>query len=386
VADFGNELRRLLGERGMSLRELARRAHCDPGYLSRMANGRKCVSPQIAAIADKVLGADGSLIRAAEVSIPESMGSRRARVSGKSRAVASSDVEAVLEITATFRQLDNKFGGEHAHKLASDYLNSVVLPMLRAGSYTEATGQKLFTGAAQLAHLVAWTAYDMNNHRRARLYFGKALDLATAAGDQAFAGEVLAARSHQAVHVGEPVRAAELARACRQIAQSTAVPALLAEACQLEANSYALLGDRQACVSRLHEAERAFGSSGPENTPVWLGYLDECYLAARFAHCFRDMGAWNDAQQYAIEALTISASLARTRTFNVAVLATTYVETDPGEACRVGAQALGMAANLQSGRIVRYIDDLLRRLRRCHKDEPVVESFSAQARETLGAI
>jgi transcriptional regulator with XRE-family HTH domain len=65
VNDFGNEARRLMAERGWSLRELARRAHCDPSYLSKVFNGVKPVTPHLAAVLDGVFGSDGKLTTAA---------------------------------------------------------------------------------------------------------------------------------------------------------------------------------------------------------------------------------------------------------------------------------------------------------------------------------
>jgi transcriptional regulator with XRE-family HTH domain len=385
LADFGSEVRRLLSERDMSLRELARRVHCDAGYLSKMVNGRKPAPPHMAAILDDVLSGGGALTEAAAVPALTVSASRRGRAGWVPRVATDAEADAVWKIIATFRRLDNKFGGAHAHKLAADYLDSTVLPMLRTGTYTEEIGQRLFAGAAQLAHLVAWTAYDMNNHRRAHVYFGKALDLSSAAGEPAFAGEILAARSHQAIHMGDPVKAAELARACQQIAKKTAVPALLAEACQLEANSHALLGDARACAACLRDSEHAFALSEPAESPQWLGFLDKGYLAARFAHCFRDLGDWGEARRYALAAVQMSDSLVRARAFNTAILATTYVETDLDQACHVGLEALDLAASLQSARVARYIDDLCGRLRKRHKDEPAVEHFGERVRETLGA-
>ncbi|HUY47995.1 MAG TPA: helix-turn-helix transcriptional regulator [Streptosporangiaceae bacterium] len=61
MADFGGELRRLLAQQGMSLNELARRAPCDPGYLSKVARGQKRASAEMAGRFDKVLGAGGRL-------------------------------------------------------------------------------------------------------------------------------------------------------------------------------------------------------------------------------------------------------------------------------------------------------------------------------------
>src|SRR6266567_445448 len=59
--DFGCELRALLEERGLSLREAARLVPCDAGYLSRLAHGARRPSAAMAARLDQVLGAGGRL-------------------------------------------------------------------------------------------------------------------------------------------------------------------------------------------------------------------------------------------------------------------------------------------------------------------------------------
>ena len=385
MADFADEVRRLMADRGLSLRGLARAADYDPSHLSKILSGRKPPSPYLAARLDDVLGADGKVREAAAAHVPRPPGSGQGSTRLPRKAVTAADAEAVAETTRAFRDLDNRFGGAHAHKLAAGYLDSGVAVMLRSGSYTEDVGRQLFGAAAQLAHLAAWTAYDIDDRKHAELYFARALELASAAGDHAFAGEVLAARSHRAIHLGSPRRAIELARASRHIAARAGVPALLAEAHELEANGHALLGERQDCTASLAECERAFSRAGQGNTPGWLGYFGRAYLAARFAHTLRDLGDWREAERYALEARDLSGNLARTRAFNTALLATAYVETDLEAALSAGSEALAMTAALQSGRAVRYVGDLRRRLRRRYGSQPEVTEFDEQASQLLGS-
>ncbi len=383
MADFAAEVRRFMAERGMSLRGLARAASYDPSYLSKILSGRKPATPHVAACLDKVLDAGGK-IRQAAASVPDAVaGAGNGHL--PRGAVTAADVEAVAETTKAFRDLDNMFGGAHAHKLAAGYLDSSVTLMLRTGTYTEQTGHQLFTVASQLAHLAAWTAYDMADHKHAEVYFARALELASAAGDHAFTGEILAARSHRAIHLGSPHRAVELARASRHIAARAGVPALLAEAHELEANGHALLGDSRACAASLRESESAFSRSIPEDVPRWLRYFDRAYLAARFAHTLRDLGDWREAGRYALEASAMSGSLARARAFNTALLATAYAETDLDRALGTGMEALSMSAGLQSGRAVCYVADLRRRLRRRYGNDPKVTEFDEQVSEILGS-
>jgi transcriptional regulator with XRE-family HTH domain len=62
---FGEELRRLLAERGMLLREAARQVPCDCGYLSKVTRGQRGISAQLAGRLDSLLGAEGALERPA---------------------------------------------------------------------------------------------------------------------------------------------------------------------------------------------------------------------------------------------------------------------------------------------------------------------------------
>ncbi|MEV8310473.1 helix-turn-helix domain-containing protein [Streptomyces flavidovirens] len=60
---FGEELRRLRSERGISLTALARSIHYSKGYLSKIENGGKPPTPDVARRCDEALGAGGALVR-----------------------------------------------------------------------------------------------------------------------------------------------------------------------------------------------------------------------------------------------------------------------------------------------------------------------------------
>ena len=58
---FGQELRRLRCAAGLSLRGLARQAHYDPGYLSKVENGIKQPTSDLATACDRAMGTGGLL-------------------------------------------------------------------------------------------------------------------------------------------------------------------------------------------------------------------------------------------------------------------------------------------------------------------------------------
>ena len=59
---FPARLAALMADRGLGVRAVARRVPCDPGLISRLANGRQRCSPGMARRLDEVLGAGGELV------------------------------------------------------------------------------------------------------------------------------------------------------------------------------------------------------------------------------------------------------------------------------------------------------------------------------------
>src|ERR1700722_108849 len=66
MGDFTVLVRRLMEERGLTMRTLARKAgYSDHTLLSRVLNGKKPVTPYLAASLDRALAADGAVTPAA---------------------------------------------------------------------------------------------------------------------------------------------------------------------------------------------------------------------------------------------------------------------------------------------------------------------------------
>ncbi len=63
--EFGAELACLMGQRGMGVRELARRSGYSYGFISQLRGGTRLPSPETAQDLDDALDAGGSLSRAA---------------------------------------------------------------------------------------------------------------------------------------------------------------------------------------------------------------------------------------------------------------------------------------------------------------------------------
>jgi hypothetical protein len=311
-----------------------------------------------------------------EAGAPSAAGTRR---------VGRSDIDAIRELTASYRELDNRLGGGKLRAGIVSYLDEHVSRMLTGGNYREETGRQLAAACGELSQLAGWVAYDSCEHGVAQRYLTQALAYARHADDPALAAEVLAAQAHQALYLSRPDEAVDLARAAQAAAVRYGSATLLTECLVMEAHGHAALNDAHACGAALATAERTFDRAARQDDPGWLSYFDEAYLAARMAQCFRDLGEAGHSARYARRSLDMDGRYVRGRAFNLSLLATAHAaQREPEQACSVGWQALDLTARLGSARSVRYVRDLVRRLRP-HADIPAVRDFMAGVRDRLPA-
>ncbi|MFB4286700.1 hypothetical protein ACBI99_03620 [Nonomuraea sp. ATR24] len=301
------------------------------------------------------------------------------------RRVGRADIAAIHEVTRSFGELDNRFGSGRVRSSVVKYLDTAVTPLLKDGSYGDATGRQLAAAAAELTRLAGWMAYDMEQHGLAQRYLIQALRLARGADDHALGGEILAGMAHQAIYMGQPAHALDLARAAQLSARRAGVSTLASSGHVLEAHAHAGLGDARACAASLHEAERAFDTRNPGDEPRWLGYFDEAYLSAKFAHCFRDLGEGERTVRQARRSLDMDGRFVRGRMFNLSLLAAGLLQCgELEEACTAASGAMTLAGELQSVRSRSYVADLRRRLEP-YKNEPAVRALNERTRE-LAAV
>ncbi|XES00512.1 regulator [Streptomyces sp. S1D4-11] len=292
---------------------------------------------------------------------------------GPGQKVTGGDIAALRSVGELFRALDHAYGGGHARQALVRYLEHEAEPMLR-GAYGEQTGRRLFAAAADLTRLVGWTSYDIGAHGLAQRYFVQALRLSQAAYDRAYGSYVLVTMSRQAVYLGHGREAVQLARVAQQGVGSSAPPVVQALLHSVEARGHGVLGEVRACTASLVRAERALESARPgDEAPHWARFFDEAQLADEFGHCHRDLQQYRAAAQHAERSLQLRApGFARSKLFCRVVLASARLglgELD--QACLLGAEAAGQAAEMRSVRAVEYVRDFERRLEPYRDAAPV---------------
>jgi hypothetical protein len=301
------------------------------------------------------------------------------------RRVGRADIDAIRDLTHSFREMDNRLGGGKLRTTIVSYLDDHVARLLTTGSYQQETGRLLAAACGELSQLAGWVAYDSDEHGLAQRYLTQALAYARHAGDAGLAAEILAAQAHQALYLARPDEAIDLARAAQAAAVRHGSATLLTECRVMEAHGHAARDDAHACGVALAQAERTFDRAAREDDPAWLAYFDEAYLAARMAQCFRDLGEAGHSARYARRSLDMDGRYVRGRAFNLSLLATAHAaQGEPEQACVVGRQALDLTVRLTSARSVRYVRDLVRRLRP-RAGVPAVRDFTAEVRERLPA-
>jgi len=240
---------------------------------------------------------------------------------------------------------------------------------------------------AEYQQFVGWLCVDLEDHRRARMSYERALARAVQGGRDDLAGYLLACQAEQAIVQGRPDQARSLAQAA-QARRRDLTPAVIGWAADLEARTWAAHGDASRCRRKLEEAReqlRASADAGRAAEPSWIYHFTEEAFLVHEGMCLADLGQ----AQPAIESLdtTIAAldpGRLRDRAYYLSYLAKAHVRAgDPERAARVGQEALGLAGQAGSRRTIGRLDGVCRELRRW-RNVQAVHDFS-EALRLVGA-
>ncbi|MGP4114308.1 hypothetical protein ACTWP5_25785 [Streptomyces sp. 4N509B] len=194
-----------------------------------------------------------------------------------------------------FSRIDQRHGGGHARTAVVQYLTTDVSRYLGGRFLDDQVRRGMYSAASELAYLSGWMACDNGEHPITQRYFTIAVSLAAEADDAPMAGHVLRAMAHQAVELGHPTEALNLAAASPGDVEPGRVFFF----------SEASLAHETACVLRdsgdLEGARREFrrsvrtrkASSFTRTHAVTLGYLGS--VQARQGAIEEACGTWSRA-------------------------------------------------------------------------------------------
>jgi transcriptional regulator with XRE-family HTH domain len=311
VETFGAAARRLRG--ALSLREVARRAHIDPGHLSRLEADKRPPTPTIAAALDEVLGAagqlaalvpdrraepwrlDGGLWRlrdserlAAAIMDEEPTADNAVELAHQwliteppqvyeirsGRRIGVAAVEQIERRVQRLRLLDDHVGGNETYAMVTGEL-AATSALLRDAAYTEEVGRRLLVAVGELCQLAGWTSSDAGRHAEAERLYLAGVRAAHAGGDVAGAANNLSSLAYQVANVGDPREAATLARSAYAGARGDATATTRALLAERVAWAAARAGEASGAERALATVETEYERRRPADDPEWVYWLDE---------------------------------------------------------------------------------------------------------------
>lgn len=252
---FGRRMRRLMAERGLSLRQLARNVPCNPGYLSRVMNGERSPSAQMVERLDHLLSAEGTLIAAAAPLGPDT--SKLDELELLRRGLTDvlcegSMAEAGLdEWDQTVSCHGRATRDQPAGVLYTDLVTDLIeLKRALARCHTASALRHLTHVTAQMAGLMYLVLVKLDKQVESRRWARTARTAARETGDPVVECWVLAQEAHGHYYGGDLEQAIEVARHAQHLTRNlVCAGAPLATA--LEARARAALGDRDGARTLL---------------------------------------------------------------------------------------------------------------------------------------
>lgn len=260
-------------ERGFTLRGLARATHYDPGLLSKVLNGQRACSADLAAQLDTVLGAKGGIRQAAA----------RPAAPVRLRVRKSAAVEAIqLAMAGDADSMAVAVDG--LYELIRHYAVAVAVEP-SAATYGELTAARSFAGtlircapardraevtaaAGWLSSLLAISATDLGDHAAAAVWCSDTERRGTGAANPELMAWAALTRAVIAWYQANPARSArEAQRGYHHAPAGTAARVKLAAQ---EMRARAMLGDTEGMTEARNRAEAAMDGLG--STPTTGAY------------------------------------------------------------------------------------------------------------------
>jgi tetratricopeptide (TPR) repeat protein len=292
----------------------------------------------------------------------------------------SSDMGSPVEHYAQLRRLliqtDNLIGPRHVLPALRQHLVQLTL---RRRTARGPDAVRLLALETRYEELAGWLAQDIGDERTAHGHTARALDASHITGDSDLTAYILGRKAQLAVDTGHPTDALGLAAAARRTARPGSRLEVIAVMHQ--AHAHAVLQDAPQALREYDTALALLGRTNDDG--VWGSWLDEAYIHTARARSLAALGRYEEAAtgfDTAIAALP--AAYRRDRGVYLARAARAHAGTgNTLLAARIGVQAVGIAAETGSARIIGQLDRLDHALAPAAR-EPGVPEF----REALDRI
>lgn len=268
------------------------------------------------------------------------------------RRVGGHEADALEEAVRRIRLLDDRHGADGLYRRAAAPLRAAY-ELLDAGTTRQATGDRLHSGAGELAISVGWLAHDSGRFDDARSHYAEALATARMAGDPALEAHAFCNTSFLARDAGRPREAVRAAQAAQRAARPLGSSRLMSLLALREAGGWAGLADRTGCEQALVRAQALFDRGRSDADPEWMSFYGEAELEVLEAQCWSILGNWQRAARHAGRAVQLQdPHFTRNIALYTAELADDLARGGrPDEAAAAGMRVLDLLDQVQSSRV-----------------------------------
>jgi transcriptional regulator with XRE-family HTH domain len=260
-ASFGGELRRCRLAAGLSLAGLSAQVHYSKGYLSKIENGSKAASPELAALCDAVLGTGGRLTATvgAVVRTPaRPPAAESVAPTARALGAAAADGTALGLFQSMFAG-QRLLGRAVSPRLVLPVVTAQTrLTLAMAAAARDAERRALLVLAARYAEYTGWMAQEAGDEAAAIAWTTEAARAASAGGDRELARYALVRRAEIDLYRGDSAgvlgHSAAAQRGCRDRVTGLAL--------EREAQGHALAREHGPAERAADRAEEAFAAAG----------------------------------------------------------------------------------------------------------------------------
>jgi hypothetical protein len=413
MEDFHAVAERLREQRGMSVRALAKTAHCDPGNLSKVLRGLRSCSPVLARAIDAALGADGEIIQAARRAsrIPplpfaddredcdDPVNRRKFGLTALGMlaagfipapasvpaSVSAAHIRSLREAAAGLWVRDRQVGTAVLGEAVARY--STARAMLDASRYSSTTGLDLLAVTAELAACAGFTAFDAADQATARSLLAESALLASSAGEPLLTAQCYSLLALQSASVAgtagnartglarESLRFLDQADSAARHEPSPRVHAMIA---MRRARACGILGDQQGVSVHTAAARRELDRGDHPSDPNWAMFVTPAEVTGHEGMAFAAMGQQDRAASLFRAVLADPAMPARNHAVWHATLA--GVLTAAGDHSQGTAEGLRVLPALEGPvRSARTVNQLRLVRQRAPRDSEFAVRFDAVA-------
>ncbi|MEU4896598.1 helix-turn-helix transcriptional regulator [Streptomyces sp. NPDC044780] len=292
--EFGQRVRDLIRDRGMSVRAVARHLNYDHAYLSRVLCGKQQPSRQLVTALDNLLEANGELADiAARVTAPtdepEATGTPAIadRILKLNEARGVDFAQAIRETSHRLIVLDNELSGVSIAEPAGRAFK-VVHRRLGAGDYDPRYERDIQSAAAELAEVAGWALFDAERDGAARRFNQEALFLANLSGDRSIALLTLQNMAMHSEWRGRNQEALSIARSV--LNRGRLSPRVEAMFRMREAKGLVGTGRTSDAVESLRRARSLIEHGHDVGEPDWSWWLTDREIDGHWGHTLQIAG------------------------------------------------------------------------------------------------